>query len=177
MNIIRNLNRINHLLPVKLRLQLYNSLVEPHFSYADVAWGGCGVTNAKSLQLAQNFAARSILGMKKSDSAKTALHKLTLLNLQQRRTVHEAVFTHKSLLNKHPENINTTYQKQLPKRNTRGVTAMKLNIPKHKTAKYEQSPLYRTIKSWNAVPTHIDKTDVKKHKTAHQQLLLNNLTR
>ena len=172
MNVIRNLNRINHLLPIRHRIQLYKSLVEPNFNYADVAWGGCGVTNAKSLQLAQNFAARSILGMRKSASATTALNKLKLLNLKQRRTVHETVFTHKSLINKHPENINSTYQQQLPRTNTRGAAAGRLNIPKHNTAKYEQSPLYRTIKSWNAAPTDMNKEDVQKHKAAYQRLLL-----
>ena len=173
MNTIRNLNRVNNLLPVKYRTQLYKSLAEPHFSYADVAWGGCGVTNAKNLQLAQNFAARSILGMKKSASAKTALRKLKFLNLQQRRTVHEAVFAHKSLLNKHPDNINSIYQQHLPTRNTRGAASERLNVPKHKTSKYEQSPLFRTIKTWNAVPAHIEKGDVRKHKTAFQQHLIN----
>ena len=173
MNTIRNLNRVNNLLPVKYRTQLYKSLAEPHFSYADVAWGGCGVTNAKNLQLAQNFEARSILGMKKSASAKTALRKLKFLNLQQRRTVHEAVFAHKSLLNKHPDNINSIYQQHLPTRNTRGAASERLNVPKHKTSKYEQSPLFRTIKTWNAVPAHIEKGDVRKHKTAFQQHLIN----
>ena len=173
MNRIRNLNRINHLLPIKYRTQLYQSLVEPLFSYADVAWGGCGVTNAKNLQIAQNFAARSILGMKKSASATMALHKLKFLNLQQRRTVHETVFTHKSLLNKHPDNINSIYQQHLPTGNTRGAASGKLNIPKHKTAKFEHSPLFRTIKTWNAVPSHIEKGDIRKHKAAYQRLLIN----
>ena len=160
-------------MPTKLKTQLYTSLVEPHFSYADVAWGGCGVTNAKNLQLAQNFAARSILGMKKSASATIALRKLKLLNLQQRRTVHETVFTHKSLLNKHPANINCIYQQHLPTGNTRGATSGRLNIPKHKTAKYEHSPLFRTIKTWNAVPAHIEKGDIRKHKAAYQRFLIN----
>ena len=173
MNAIRNLNRLNNLLPVKYRIQLYYSLVEPHFSYGDVVWGGCGVIQAKSLQLAQNFAARSILGMKKTDSATTALHKLKFLNLQQRRTVHEVVFAHKSLENKHPDNINRKYHDQLPTGNTRSAIARKLNIPKHQTAKFEQSPFYRTIKAWNSVPSYIDQGDINKHKTTYQQLLIN----
>ena len=172
MNSIRNLNRINSLLPVNLRIQLYKTLIEPIFSYADVAWGGCGTVTSNNLQLAQNFAARSILGMRKSDSATAALKHLKFLNLKQRRTVHETVFTHKSITNLHPDSINYIYQQQQSKSNTRGAASGKLNIPRHKTAKYEQCPLYRSITSWNAAPTSLTKDSVKKHKTALQQHLL-----
>lgn len=172
MNTIRNLSRTNHLLPLNARLQLYKSLVEPHFSYADIVWGGCGITNANRLQLAQNYAARSMLGMKKSESATTALKKLNLLKLSDRRKIHETVFTHKSLLNKHPENINTAHQNQISKRNTRSATANKLTIPRHRTSKFEQSPLYRSITSWNAVPSTFPFGNIKLHKNAYQQSLL-----
>lgn len=172
MNSIRNLSRTYHLLPIKLRLQLYKSLVEPHFSYADVVWGGCGVTTANSLQLAQNFAARSILGMKKSESATTALKKLKLLNLKERRTIHETVFAHKSILNQHPININNAYQSQLSKLNTRSATEKKLTIPRHRTSKYEHSPFYRIISSWNAVPSNITLGDIQKHKNTYQRSLI-----
>ena len=64
-NSIRNLHRVNQLIPLKHRLLLYNSLVATHYNYADTAWAGCGVTNEKKLQTTQNFAARSILGWKK----------------------------------------------------------------------------------------------------------------
>ena len=173
MNTIRNLNRTNHLLPMEHRLQLYKSLVEPHFSYADIAWGGCGTTNANSLQLAQNFAARSILGMKKSESATSALRKLKLLNLKERRKIHETVFAHKSIMNKHPENINSAYQSQLSKANTRSATEKKLTIPKHRTSKYEQSPFYRTITSWNAVPGNLHLGNIKAHKNSYQAHIQN----
>ena len=172
MNSIRNLNRVNSLLPKKLRVQLYKSLIEPIFSYADVAWGGCGIVNANSLQLAQNFAARSILGMKKSDSATTALKKLNFLNLKQRRLVHETVFAHKSILNAHPTTLNQIYQQQQSTANTRSATRGKLNVPKHRTSKYEDSPFYRTLTAWNAAPTELPIGDVKKHKAAFQQLLI-----
>ena len=173
MNSIRKLNRVNSILPLKYRIQLYKTLVEPHFSYADVVWGGCGITNAKSLQIAQNFAARSMLGMKKTDSATAALNKLHLLNLKQRRMVHETVFVHKSLLNKHPEDINLSYQQHLPRGNTRHAAAEKFNIPTHHTAKYEHSPIYRTIAAWNRVPSSIPTGDIKKHKIEYQKLLRN----
>ena len=58
-NSIRNLHRVNHLLPLKQKRILYNSLVVPHFSYCDIIWNELSRENEKKLQLAQNFAARS----------------------------------------------------------------------------------------------------------------------
>ena len=171
LNITRNLHRVNHTLPVNQRIQLYKSLIEPNFSYADVIWGGCGKVNAKKLQVVQNFAAKSITGNKKRDSATSSLKKLKFLTLEQRRFVHETVFTHKSLLNKHPENINTQYQNQLSLGNTRQASNNKLIPPKHRTSRYEQSPLYRTITSWNRCPIQ-QSSDINKHKQQLQKHLI-----
>ena len=173
LNSIRNLHRINHLLPTKLKVNLYNSLVSPYFDYADVVWGGCSKENSRKLQLAQNFAVKSITGNKKFDSATNSFEKLKFLKLHQRRTIHETVFTHKSILNLNPTNINSDYLQQRPTSNTRNSEMGKLNLPRHQTARYENSPLYRTIKSWNSCPNDIPTENIKIHKTSFQKYLLN----
>ena len=53
-NAIRNIHRVNRMVPIKQRVQLYNALVTPHFNYSDVIWGGCGIVNSKRLQVTQN---------------------------------------------------------------------------------------------------------------------------
>lgn len=173
LNSIRNLHRVNHLLPTKLKVNLYNALIAPHFDYADVVWGGCGKINSQKLQVAQNFAAKSITGNRKYDSATDSLRKLKFLNLHQRRTIHETVYTHKSLLQLHPANTNTDYLQQRPTSNTRHSTMGKLNLPKHRTSKFQNSPLYRTIKSWNSCPDNIATDNIKTHKTLFQKYLIN----
>ena len=62
-NSIRNLHRINQLIPMKPRMVLYNSLVASHFNYADTVWAGCQAKEKNTLQRTQNFAAKSMLGM------------------------------------------------------------------------------------------------------------------
>lgn len=174
LNSIRNLHRVNHLLPIKLKVNLYSALVTPLFDYADVVWGGCGKTNSQKLQVAQNFAAKSITGNRKYDSASQSMKKLNFLNLSQRRIIHEAVFTHKSLLQQNPENTNIDYFKQQPTSNTRNSARGKLNLPVHRTTKFQNSPLFRTIKAWNSCPDHLSKDTIKIHKTQHQKLLIEN---
>ena len=146
---IRNLYRINQLIPLKHRLLLYNSLVATHYNYADTAWAGCGIGNEKKLQTTQNFAARSILGWKKRTSATEALETLKFLPLKQKRKVHEAVYVHKALNDKLPKEICNKYRNQLSTQNLRSTTQQTLNIPAHKTQKYQQCPMFRTIKAWN----------------------------
>ena len=169
LNTTRNIHRINHLLPIRHRINLYKSLITPHFDYADVVWGGCGKLNSNKIQLVQNFACKSITGNRKHDSATSSLTKLKFLNLEQRRCIHESVFTHKSLLQLNPSNINTDYSNQRPTSNTRYSHAGKLNLPSHHTAKYQNSPFYRSIKSWNSCPKHIPTENSKIFKTNLQK--------
>ena len=171
-NITRNIHHINHLLPLQNKLNLYHALISPQFSYGDVVWGGCGQKESLSLQRVQNFAAKSITGNRKYDSATASLKQLKLLNLKQRRNIHETVLVHKALQNKCPENINTQYQQHLSKVNTRQSTHRILQVPTHKTTKFEKSPLYRSIKSWNSVPNHINTEKIKLHKTQLQRHLI-----
>ena len=152
-NVTRNIHRINHLLPVEQRIKLYKAVISPQFSYADIIWGGCRQKESRSLQSTQNFAAKSITGHRKYDSATNSLKQLNFLNLEQRRKVHENGFTHKALLQQSTVNINQIYSQHTSTANTRHAEQHKLNFPKHKTSKYQRSPLYRTITSWNNNPT------------------------
>ena len=179
MNITRNIHRINHLLPMKQRLNLYTAVISPQFSYADIVWGGCTKQASQSLQRIQNFAAKSITGHRKYDSASNSLRALNLLNLEQRRKVHETVFIHKALLQKNTENINQLCRGFLSTANTRQADKRKLTIPMHKTSKFESSPIYRTIKSWNSCPPNLPFENVKQHKHILQKHFIqqNNLTK
>ena len=170
-NSIRCIHRVNPFLPVKLRIFLYITLVTPIFDYADVVWGHCGEVQMMNLQKAQNFAIKSICGMRKRDSTTDAFSKLKFLNLSQRQTVHEATFTLKSLLEINPSHINVEYLKLHPanNRNSRSAAEGKLNTPPHSSSRFEQCPLYKTIKAWNSVPNQIPTYNTKVFKTNFQK--------
>ena len=172
-NVIRKIHRINKFLPLKVKLTLYNTLIVPIFNYADIIWGGCYKNQAKRIQVSQNFAVRSMLGKSKYDSGKEALRELNLLNLENRRVVHESVFAHKGLNGNLPKNIQNRYKKFLPKMSTRKSKYKKFNIPQHNLSKFKKSPLYRTILSWNKAPVDLPFGKIKAHKTGFQKYLLN----
>ena len=169
MNVTRNIHRINYLLPIQHRINLYHGLISPQFDYADVAWGGCAEKDKKRLQTVQNFAAKSITGNKKQDSASQSLNKLNFLNLAQRRHIHETVFAHKAILGKSTANLCEKYNSLLPTHNTRRSTLGKLNLPSHSTSKFKKSPLYRSIISWNNTPSNLPKDNIKSHKNQYQK--------
>ena len=171
-NAIRNIHRVNKLVPIKQRILLHNALITPHFSYGDVIWGGCGIVNSRRLQITHNYAVKSILGRRKRDSATDAFKKLKFLNLTQRRQIHEVVFAYKGLNNELPKNLTKDYGNYHPTSNTRAAKAGKLNLPKHKMVKYEHSSLYRTITSWNSLPSHLTFDTVHQLKSRYQRLLI-----
>ena len=61
---IRNLHRINFMLPCQHRISLYNAIISPQFDYGDVLWGGANQKELNSLQRIRNFVIKSILAKK-----------------------------------------------------------------------------------------------------------------
>ena len=55
MNAILNLNRMKHILPERTKIFLYNAIVTPHLSYADVVW------NDVRKRIQQNYKLHKIL--------------------------------------------------------------------------------------------------------------------
>ena len=57
---ISAIKRIRYFLPFEILLNVYNSLVQPHFDYCNVVWGNCSKNLSSKLQRLQNRAARVI---------------------------------------------------------------------------------------------------------------------
>ena len=168
-----NLNRVNQLLPFKSRMTLYNCLVASHFNYADTVWAGCSLTNQQKLQRTQNMAVKSMLGLKRRESSEQALKTANLLSLNEKRKIHEAVYIHKGLAGKLPTAISDEYKQYYSLKNNRSADRKILRIPKHKTQQYENSPLYRTIKTWNSIPQDIKDAETTSFKQTYQRHLHN----
>ena len=172
---IRNLHRINFMLPRQHRINLYNAIISPQFDYGDILWGGANQKELNSLQRIQNFSIKSILGKKRRYSNRKAMKELKFLNLEQRRKIHRTVFLHKALLNKSSHNLHHQISNYTPKFNTRNKSNTNLTIPTHNTAKFERSPLYKMIIDWNSTPNHLPKDNIKLHKVHFQKYLINQL--
>ena len=152
---------------------LYHALISPHFNYGDIFYAGCNEKDSKSLQRVQNFAVKSITGNRKFDSATQSFQETKLLNLKNRRKVHECVFAHKALQMKSAQNTTKIYQSYCHQASTRRAQLNKLNIPAHNYSKFKKSPLYRTIQTWNDAPSTLPIGNIKLHKNHYQKYLIN----
>ena len=170
-NSIRNLHRINQLIPMKQKRMLYTSLVTPHFSYADVIWGNCGATNANKIQRAQNFAAKSMLGAKKHSSSTNALKKLELIPLSEKRKINAAIHVKKSLIGKAPHNIQEMYRNRFSTQETRAAERGDFNYPKHKLQQYQHGSFYTSLKTWNSIPANLRQNNITTFKPKLQSYL------
>ena len=83
------LNRIKHLLPLDVRVALYNALIRPHFDFADTILGDRdNITLMHDLQVLQNKAAKVILDLPNYASSTDALKTLEWPTLCQECLVH-----------------------------------------------------------------------------------------
>ena len=130
----------------------------PHLSYCDVVWGGTSKKHSEDLQKTGNFAAKSLLGLKKRESATYALSKLNMMTLDKKREVHLGVLTHKLLQGKGPEELVTECQRSTTSRHhhqTRSAARRDMRSIAHRTTKSESSFSYRAAKCWNSIPPTI----------------------
>ena len=170
-NSIRNLHRVNNIIPMKQRRVLYTSLVTPHFSYADIIWNNCGAANCNKLQQAQNFAAKSMLGLNKYSSSTQALQKLELIPLADKRKINLVVHVKKSFEGRAPQNIQQLYKNQTSNVNNRSAKRGDLNYPPHKLQQYQNGSLYSSIKAWNSTPSDLRNNNLTSFKKNLQTYL------
>ena len=179
--IISNLARTTSCLPLRSRRTLYDALVTPHFSYADVVWDGTTQGLSSDLQKAGNFAARSLLGRRKRDSATDALKTLNMMPLADKRKVHLGVMAHKFINSRGPSELTRTYREHTIKQhghNTRSASRGDMKTLAHKTSRFDKSTLQRATKLWNQIPLNIRNTEntssFKKQFQSHLQKIFNN---
>ena len=154
---------------MKQKRLLYNSLITPQFTYADIIWNKCGRTNQNKIQQAQNYAAKSILGLSKYSSTTEALKKLELLPLNEKRDIHTAVFARKALEENAPSEIHEKYNSQ---QRPASLRQNRLQTPRHRTKLYETGTFYSSIQIWNEVPQTIKNTSIGTFKNNLQKYKL-----
>ena len=94
------MSRIRSCLMLEASKEVYTSLLQPLFDYADVAWGKISEGCCKELHRLQNSAARIILREEHSNHAFCVLN---CLNLASRRKMHKCIPVFKCLNNLVPK--------------------------------------------------------------------------
>ena len=175
-NTITNIARTSNVLPITSRRTLYDALVTPHFNYCDVVWDGTTKKWANELQKSGNFAAKALLGRRKSSSATAALNRLDMMPLCEKRKVHLGVFIHKIVNHNGPKETTIRYMSQMERSHgyrTRTATRGDFKTLSHHTTKFDSSTLQRATRCWNSIPLNIRQIETtSSFKRAFQKSLL-----
>ena len=101
--------------PARTLYSVFNSLVQPHFSYCSAVWGNCNITLSNKLQKLQNRAAR-IMTSSFNSNVDDLFVKLGWRKLSTQRQMQKAIMVFKSLHNLTPAYLSDQFT------NRNGVT-------------------------------------------------------
>ena len=150
------IKRIRYFLPFEILLNVYNSLVQPHFDYCNVVWGNCSKNPSSKLQKLQNHAAR-VLTFSNYDSSTSELFKnLKWSKLVHKRAVSKAIMMHSFVNNTAPEYLTSRSVRRcdLTSYNLK-ENEYKLAVPQPCTEFYKKSLSYSGSVLWNTLPLQV----------------------
>ena len=150
------LSVIRYSLHFQTLLNVYNSLVKPHFDYCNVVWGNCFKNLSCKLQKLQNRAAR-VLTFSNYDCITSELFQ----NLKWSKLVHQcvvskAIMMHSIVNNTAPENLTSRFVRRcdLTSSNLR-ENKYKLAVPHPRTEFYKRSLSHSGSVLWNSLPLEV----------------------
>ena len=152
---IHSLRCLGSFLTPSIKIQLVNSLIMPHFDYADIVYQDLSQDLASKLQRAQNASVRFMFNLRNYDHIFDAYNKISWIKLEPRRRLHVLTSAFNILRTQTPEYLFSEFVslESIHNCNTRGKN--NLLIPNHRTEMFHKSFIVTAIKFWNAIPPHI----------------------
>ena len=153
---ISAIKRIRYFLPFDILLNVYNSLVQPHFDYCSVVWGNCSKNLSSKLQKLQNRAARVLTFSNYDCSTSELFQNLKWSKLVHQRAVSKAIMMHSIVNNTAPEYLTSRFVRRcdLTSYNLR-ENEYKLAVPQPRTEFYKRSLSYSGSVLWNGLPLEV----------------------
>lgn len=166
---LKQLNMSTKHLDTAIKLQLFKSLIFPHFIYADFIYSNALGTSLDRLRVALNACVRYVYNLNRFSRVSHLQTNLIGCNFSKFCKFRSCVTLHRIITSKSP---NYLYDKLTPFRNSRTQSYL---IPNHSSFYYSQSFFARGIVNWNSLPINI-KLIYSKHNFKHDLLAhLNNL--
>ena len=141
-------------MPQSTLLNIYNSLVQPHFDYYSLVWGNCGKTLSNKLQKLQNRASRVITSSNFDVDVDSLFHKLSWKDLKSQRQIQNALMVFKSLNGLVPEYPTSKFIKRNESNYSLRDSVNKL-VPFPRTNDMKNSFSYSGATLWNSLPCNI----------------------
>lgn len=155
------LKRLKKFMPSNSVNMLYNSIVLPHFDYADVIWGTACGTYIKKVYLLQKRAARILTGASRFTRTKPLFKQLKWMAISDRVNFHTAVLTYKALKGSTPHYLTCKFVPVAGQHShsTRAAHSSMLKVPPFKLEIYRRSFEYRGAAVWNSIEPEVRQAD------------------
>lgn len=153
---LKLLYRYKDTLSIDAKLKLTDSLILSHLAYGDVLyWPALTAKSKNSLQKLQNACLRYSYGLRKFDHITPAFLNSSWLNLEERFFVHLATLIFKISKYEQPKYLNDKLIRgsDVHQRVTRHRGLY--SVPRHKTAIFQRSFTYNSVKTYNSLPDDI----------------------
>ena len=153
---ISAIKRTRYFLPFEILLNIYNSLVQPHFDYCNVVWGNCSKNLSSKLQKLQSRAARILTFSNYDCSTSELFQNLKWSKLVHQHVVRKAIMMHSIVNNTAPEYLTSHFVRRcdLTSYNLR-ENEYKLAVPQPRTEFYKRSLSYSGSALWNSLPLKV----------------------
>ena len=103
------IKRIRHLIPFNVLINVYDSLIQPHFDYCSVVWSKCGIGLSDKLQRPQNRAARILKSANSDCNVDDLLPALVWRKLKHQRQVSTAIMMYKTVHGMTPDYLTSKF--------------------------------------------------------------------
>ena len=124
------INRIKHLLDRKTLLLLINAFVFSKLFYCSTLRSNTSKTNAKRLQLVQNFAAWIVLGLRKYDHISEGLKSLKWLSVSDKLFLYDSIMVHMCMSDRAPGYLMNKFTRRSEVHDRNTQNNKDLNLPR-----------------------------------------------
>ena len=155
---INCIRRVKHLIPRKILVNLYYSLILPHIDYCCTAWGNCSKTNLNSIQKLQNKYARLVLNANFYTSQCSLMTTLSWQPVEHRIKYQYCLTVYKILNNLAPSYLEKLINRLNPSYSTRYSENSSLLVPHPKTEYKKRSFSYTGSLLFNKLPITVQQS-------------------
>ena len=144
--------RIRSFIPRSLALNLYKSLVYPHFSYCSFILDGISETLKNKLQCYQNAALRAVMNVDMTYSSTRMLAELKIDNVRTEMKKATCKMVYKCFYDLGPTTVNDLFVLYVPERTLRSGDELKVKMHFCRTAFGQKNITFRGSVYWNSLP-------------------------
>ena len=151
------LHVVKKMLPQRILMNIYNTLILPHLSYATIIWGNCPKTLINRLVVLQKKALRAITNSSYRAHTASIYKNLRILNVKSLYVMQLAQFMYQFKKEQLPCIFHEMFKvnAQVHTHNTRG--SQNFHLPSFKTTMSQKSISYSGPMLWNQLPKDIGK--------------------